>query len=44
MTHRSTTAGQWHQRFQRFDNARLTVQDFCQTEVVTTATFYYWRR
>lgn len=33
----------WRQRLRRFEQCRLTVAAFCQTERVSVASFYYWR-
>lgn len=34
----------WRQRLRRFEQSRLTIAAFCQTEGVSPASFYYWRR
>jgi hypothetical protein len=38
------TAGLWQQRLQRFQRAGRSVPDFCAHVVVSTASFYPWRR
>jgi len=37
-------ARQWRDRLGRFEQAKLTVAEFCQLEGVSVASFYQWRR
>ena len=39
-----TAQKQWEQRIQRFQNAGMSVNQFCKQEGVSTASFYAWRR
>jgi transposase-like protein len=34
----------WSRRMQRFERSDLTVAAFCQSEGVSQASYYYWRR
>lgn len=38
------TRQRWQQRLQRFRRSGLTVSAFCESECVSTASFYTWRR
>ncbi len=40
----SETAQDWADRLERFDQAEITVAQFCQNENVSKASYYYWRR
>ncbi|QDT76667.1 hypothetical protein Mal35_00860 [Gimesia maris] len=40
----SETAQVWADRLERFDQAEITVAQFCQNENVSKASYYYWRR
>ena len=40
----SGSARVWMQRFERFVNADMTVAQFCQSEGVSQASYYYWQR
>jgi|SRR5690606_7148221 len=40
----SETAQVWADRLDRFDQAELTVAQFCRNEDVSQASYYYWRR
>ncbi len=40
----SETAQVWADRLERFDQADITVAQFCQNENVSKASYYYWRR
>jgi hypothetical protein len=40
----SETAQVWADRLDRFDQADITVAQFCQNENVSQASYYYWRR
>ena len=35
---------EWRRRMERFGRSCLTVADFCRSESVSIATFYYWRQ
>ena len=35
---------QWRDRLRRFDDAELSVAEFCQLEGYSVASFYQWRR
>ena len=39
-----TVQKQWEQRIQKFQNADMSVSQFCKKEGVSTASFYAWRR
>lgn len=38
------TAKVWADRLDRFDQAEITVAQFCRNEDVSPASYYYWRR
>ena len=40
----SETAQVWADRLERFDQAEITIAQFCQNENVSKASYYYWRR
>jgi hypothetical protein len=40
----SETAQVWADRLDRFDQAEITVAQFCRNEDVSPASYYYWRR
>ena len=40
----SKTAQVWADRLERFEQADITVAQFCQNENVSKASYYYWRR
>ena len=40
----SKTVQVWADRLDRFDQADITVAQFCQNENVSQASYYYWRR
>ena len=40
----SETSKVWAERLERFDQADITVAQFCQNENVSKASYYYWRR
>ncbi|MEX0794368.1 MAG: transposase [Pirellulaceae bacterium] len=40
----SEAAMVWADRLDRFDQAELTVAEFCRNEDVSQASYYYWRR
>jgi len=40
----SQTADVWTERFGRFQATDMTVAQFCQSEGVSLAAYYYWRR
>ncbi len=40
----SKVAQAWAERLGRFDQAQLTVAQFCQQEAVSQASFYKWRQ
>lgn len=46
MTSRNSpqTADAWNERFGRFQATDMTVAQFCQSEGVSLAAYYYWRR
>lgn len=41
---RSETAKLWAERMMRFEQAEMTVAQFCATEGVSQPSFYKWRR
>jgi hypothetical protein len=38
------TRQRWHERLERFRQSDLTVSAFCESEGMSTASFYTWRR
>ena len=40
----SAAAKDWTQRLDRFQNADMTVTQFCKAEGVSQASYFYWRR
>jgi len=40
----SEAAMVWAHRLDRFDQAEITVAEFCRSEDVSPAAYYYWRR
>lgn len=34
----------WRERFRRYAKSALSVEEFCQGEEVSAATFYHWRK
>lgn len=41
---RSETANLWAERLQRFEQAEMTIAEFCVSEGVSQPSFYNWRR
>jgi hypothetical protein len=41
---RSDAADRWQKRLKRFQASNLTVAAFCQSEDVSQASFYHWKR
>ncbi|WDQ17486.1 IS66 family insertion sequence element accessory protein TnpA [Rhodopirellula sp. P2] len=41
---RSETANLWTERLQRFEQAQMTVAEFCTAEGVSQPSFYNWKR
>ncbi len=41
---RAETAKLWTVRLQRFEQAQMTVAQFCSAEGVSQPSFYYWKR
>jgi hypothetical protein len=37
-------AAMWRERFERFQQSRMTVTRFCQVEGFSAHSFYYWRQ
>ena len=40
----SERAAMWRERFERFQQSRMTVTRFCQMEGYSAQSFYYWRQ
>ena len=43
-TQQSSKATQWSRRLSRFSRSGQTVKAFCEQELISPFSFYYWRR
>ena len=41
---RSKSAKLWRERLRRFKSANMTVAEFCRSECVSLAAYYYWKK
>ena len=43
-TTRDVRVQQWRERFERFEDSKMTVRQFCLDESVSQPSFYYWKK
>ncbi len=41
---RSETAALWSKRLERFAQSQMTIAQFCESEGVSSASFYHWKK